>query len=107
MKQSGQRTIFGLAVATGAALAFVAHAETGTLAGAEVIWRVQSAATTEGNAGALQMQKELVQQLKRIGVDYPDGQYMTMEQVNRLNGLFNLKEGEASTRDQAKAILGM
>jgi hypothetical protein len=107
MGQLGKMTIMGLAVATGAVTAAAALAGNGSAAGPEVIWLVQSAPTTEGNAGALQMQKELVMQLKRIGVDYPDGQYMTMDQVDRLNALFNLKEDEVSTRDQAKIILGM
>ncbi len=107
MGQSGMRTILGLAVATGVALASATFAGAGVGAGPEGVWLAQSAATTEGNAGALQMQMELVEQLKRIGVDFPEGQYMTMEQVDRLNALFNLKEDEASTRDQAKVILGM
>lgn len=76
-------------------------------AGPETLWLAQPGATTEGNAGALEMQKLLVEQLRRIGIDYPDGQFMTMDQVDRLNSLFNLKEDEASTRDEAKLILGM
>lgn len=77
-------------------------------AGPERLWLVQSAGpTAEGNAGAMQMQEELVNQLKRIGVDYPEGQFMTLDQIDRLNALFSLNEGEASTRDQAKVILGM
>lgn len=107
MGQLGKMTILGLALAAGASLGSAVVAGTGSASGPEAIWLVQSGQTTEGNAGALQMQKELVMQLKRIGVDYPDGQYMTMDQVDRLNALFNLKEDEVSTRDQAKIILGM
>ena len=33
--------------------------------------------------------------------------FMTLDQVNKLNGLFNLKEDEVSTREQALQILGM
>ena len=99
------RKAVALAVLAGLAMAAPALADGVT--GPEVLWRVQSGATTEGNAGALQMQKQLEDQLRRIGVDYPAGQFMTLDQVNRLNSLFNMKEDEASTRDEAKVILGM
>jgi hypothetical protein len=75
--------------------------------GPERVWLAQEGATTEGNGGALQEQKILEEQLRRIGVDYPAGSFMTLDQVDRLNSLFNLKEDEATTRDQARQILGM
>lgn len=79
-----------------------------TVSGPEQLWLAQSdGVTTEGNAGAMQMQMEIVDKLRAIGIEYPDGQFMTMEQVEKLMNLFNLGETEAVARDQAKEILGM
>jgi len=76
--------------------------------GPEMFWLAQSDGTTsEGNARAPEMQKLLEVQLRRIGVDCPAGQFTTLDQVNRVNSLFNLKEDETSTRDVARVILGM
>lgn len=96
-----------VALAVLACLGIAAPALADRAAGPEVLWRAQSGATTEGNAGAMQMQEQLVDQLRRVGVEYPAGQFMTLDQVNRLNSLFNMKLDEPSTRDEAKVILGL
>lgn len=103
------KALKNLCLAAGAVIALSSAAAAGPArSGPEKLWLAQTAeATTEGNAGALQMQQEIVNKLRAIGVDYPEGQFMTMDQVDRLTNLFNLGEGEAETRDQAKAILGM
>jgi hypothetical protein len=73
-------------------------------AGHDRLWLVQEAT---GNAGAMQMQEQLVNQLRRVQVDVPEGYVMTLDQINRLNALFSMNEGLESTRDAAKAILGL
>jgi hypothetical protein len=97
----------GLAAAAVAALSGAAVADH-TGSGPETLWLAQSGEqTTEGNAGAMQIQMEIVDKLRAIGIEYPEGQFMTMDQVDRLMNLFNLGETEAVARDQAKEILGM
>ena len=97
----------GLAAAAVATLTGAAIAGP-TLSGPETLWLAQTAGeTTEGNAGAMQMQEEIVMKLRAIGIDYPEGQFMTMDQVEKLMNLFNLGETESVARDQAKLILGM
>jgi hypothetical protein len=91
--------IAAMSLASGAALA-----GNGGAAGPERLWLAQEAS---GNAGAMQMQEELVNQLRRVQVDVPEGYVMTLDQINRLNALFSLNEGMESTRDQAKLILGL
>jgi hypothetical protein len=97
----------GLAAAAAATLTGTAIAGP-IVSGPETLWLAQTdGATTEGNAGAMQLQDEIVMKLRAIGIEYPDGQFMTMEQVDKLMNLFNLGETEAVARDQAKLILGM
>lgn len=66
------------------------------------------AQTVEGNAGGEQMQAQLVNELKRFGVDYPEGSYMTLEQINQLQALIQNNPGdEQAIKSGAQAILGM
>ncbi len=66
------------------------------------------AQTVQGNPGGEQMQAEMVNQLKRYGVDWPEGSYMTLEQINRLQALIQTNQGDdAAIRSGAREILGM
>lgn len=94
-----------VALLAGAGLADIsADTGAGIVAGPERLWLAQEAT---GNAGAMQMQEELENQLRRVEVDVPADFVMTLDQIDRLNALFAQKEGLAMTRDQAKAILGL
>lgn len=95
----------GVAFVAGAGLAdTLAETGAGILAGPERLWLAQEAS---GNAGAMQMQDELENQLRRVEVDVPADYVMTLDQISQLNALFAQKEGLAMTRDQAKMILGL
>jgi hypothetical protein len=72
----------------------------------ERVWLAQNEPAA-GNAGAMQMQAELIDQLRRVQVEVPAGMVMTLDQINRLNALFALNEGTVATRDGAKQILGL
>jgi hypothetical protein len=88
-------------------LAAVAAAVGGPAAAApERLWRVQNQPAAQ-NAGAMQMQAQLIDQLRRVQVEVPAGMVMTLDQIDRLNALFALNEGTVATRDGAKAILGL
>ena len=66
------------------------------------------AQTVEGNAGGMQMQEQLVNELKRFGVDYPAGSYMTLEQISELQALIQNNRGdETAIKSGAEQILGM
>jgi hypothetical protein len=92
---------------TAAMLVVMALAAGTARAGDERLWLAQAAPTAADNAGAMQMQEQLIDQLRRVQVDVPEGYVMTLDQINRLNALFAMNEGLVSTRDGAKEILGL